>query len=129
MVPDLLPCVGAVIVDQAGRLLLVQRAHPPSRGRWTVPGGRVESGETLPEATAREVAEETGLTVSVGCLLAVVDIDGTYRVHDFAATVTGGTLAPADDALDARWFSPQEVLAIPTTPGLVVELRRMGVPL
>lgn len=122
-------CVGAVILDDDGRLLLVQRANPPSRGCWSIPGGRVEPGETLPKAAAREVAEETGLTVSIGALLGVVEIAGTYEVHDFAATVTGGVLLPGDDALAARWCDPQEVAGLPTTPGLVAELRRMGVPI
>lgn len=126
--PALVRCVGAVILDADGRMLLVQRANPPSRGCWSVPGGRVEPGEALIEAAAREVAEETGLAVSIGRLLGTVQIDATYEVHDFAATVTGGALVPGDDALAARWCTPAEVAALPTTPGLVAELRRMGVP-
>ena len=121
-------CVGAVIVDSDGCLLLVQRANAPSRGCWSIPGGRVEPGESLLAAAAREVTEETGLTVSIGPLLGVVTISGTYEVHDFAATVTGGVLTPGDDALDARWCSPETVATLPTTPGLIAELRRMGVP-
>ncbi len=125
---DLIRCVGAVIFDADGRLLLVQRANPPSAGCWSVPGGRVEPGETLPAAAAREVVEETGLTVSIEALLGVVEIAGTYQVHDYAATVTGGVLTPGDDASDARWCSVADVAEMPTTPGLVTELRRMGVP-
>lgn len=125
----LVRCVGAVIFDPAGRLLLVQRANPPSAGCWSVPGGRVEPGEGLIEATVREVAEETGLIVSIEALLGIVEIAGTYQVHDFAATVTGGVLRPGDDALDARWCGVEEVAGLPTTPGLVAELRRMGVPI
>jgi 8-oxo-dGTP diphosphatase len=121
-------CVGAVLLDEGGRLLLVQRANPPAAGCWSVPGGRVEHGETLPEAVAREVAEETGLQVTIGRQLGVVEVAGGYRVHDFAATVTGGVLTPGDDALDVRWCTCDEVAALPTTPGLVLELRLMGVP-
>lgn len=70
--------------------------------------------------------EETGLVIEVGELLAVVDLP-RYRVHDFAATVLGGKLLAGDDADEVRWWSPEEVLALETSPGLVDELRRMRV--
>src|SRR2546430_16924216 len=60
------PCAGAVVKDQAGRLLLVRRGREPGRGRWSLPGGRVEPGETAAEAAVREVREETGLDVVAG---------------------------------------------------------------
>ena len=107
-------------------MLLVRRANDPSRGLWSLPGGRVEAGETAREAAAREVYEETGLRVSVGELLCRVDL-GPYAVEDFAATVTGGSLRAGDDALDAGWFTPAEVRALPLSPGLLAELVRMGV--
>ncbi|HWA67292.1 MAG TPA: NUDIX hydrolase [Mycobacteriales bacterium] len=119
-------CAGAVIRDDAGRLLLVRRANPPAKGSWTLPGGRVEAGETPRQAAAREVAEETGLTVTVGDLLATVPVLG-YRVHDFAATVVSGRLQPADDAADARWFSLRELGALDLSPGLLDALADMGV--
>jgi 8-oxo-dGTP diphosphatase len=119
-------CAGAVIRDDAGRLLLVRRATEPARGSWSLPGGRVEPGETPSAAAAREVREETGLLVEVGALLAVVDVMG-YTVHDFAATVTGGTLAPGDDASDVRWCRPDDVAGLSLSPGLSDELRRMRV--
>ncbi|MGI8799897.1 MAG: NUDIX hydrolase, partial [Pseudonocardia sp.] len=56
-------CVGAIVRDAAGRLLLVQRVNEPGAGRWSLPGGRVEPGETDQDAVVREVAEETGLQV------------------------------------------------------------------
>ncbi len=121
-----MPCAGAVVRDAGGRLLLVRRAHEPSRGLWSLPGGRVEPGETAERAAAREVFEETGLRVEVGALLCRVDV-GPYAIEDFAATVTGGTLRAGDDALDARWCTPEEVRALPLTPGLLAELVRMGV--
>src|SRR4051812_36423779 len=77
------PCAGAVVRDRDGRLLLVRRGHAPSEGLWSVPGGRVEDGETPEQAAAREVLEETGLYVDVGKLLASVRV-GDYLVHDFA---------------------------------------------
>jgi 8-oxo-dGTP diphosphatase len=112
--------------DDEARLLLVRRGRHPARGSWSLPGGRVEPGESPEQAAAREVAEETGLTVAIGKRLAVVDVMG-YRVHDFAATVTGGTLAPGDDASDARWCTAADIAGMTLSPGLHAELRRMGV--
>jgi len=122
----LVVCAGAVVRDAGGRLLLVQRGHPPGAGRWSLPGGRVENGESPAAAAAREVAEETGLTVEVGELLATVTI-GDYLVHDFAATVTGGELRAGDDASDVRWCSLADAALLPLTDNLLDELRRMGV--
>jgi ADP-ribose pyrophosphatase YjhB (NUDIX family) len=118
-------CAGAVVTDGEGRLLLVRRAHEPSRGLWSLPGGRIEPGESAPAAAAREVAEETGLDVAVGALVCVAEF-GPYVVEDFAATVTGGTLRAGDDALDAAFFTADEVRALPLSPGLLAELERMG---
>jgi ADP-ribose pyrophosphatase YjhB (NUDIX family) len=119
-------CAGAIVRDDAGRLLLVRRANEPSRGLWSVPGGRLEPGESAPAAAAREVREETGLDVAVGALLCTVEL-GPYVVEDFAATVVGGVLRAGDDALDAGWFTPDEVRALPLSPGLLAELERMCV--
>ena len=122
--PPPIVCAGAVVRDGDGRLLLVRRRHAPSIGLWSLPGGRVEPGETPVQAAAREVLEETGLQVEVGELLASVHI-GDYLVHDFAAVVVGGTLRAGDDATDARWCSFEEAELLPLTPGLLDELSRM----
>lgn len=118
-----IPCVGAVLTDESGRLLLIRRANDPGRGLWSLPGGRVEPGETDEQAVVREVAEETGLTVEVGRLAGRVRI-GRYEVADFVCHPTGGTLAAATDALDAAWVDPRTV---PTTPDLVAILTGWGV--
>ena len=60
------PCVGALVHDDDGRLLVVRRGREPGRGLWSVPGGRVEPGESVGVAVEREVLEETGLHVTVG---------------------------------------------------------------
>jgi 8-oxo-dGTP diphosphatase len=125
-----IPCVGAVLRDDAGRLLLVLRAHPPAASTWSLPGGRVEPGETAEAAVLREVAEETGLRVHVGRLVGTVERDAghgtTYVIDDYECAVTGGSLTPGDDAADARWCSPAEVRTLPTSPLLVETLERWG---
>ena len=121
----------AVVTDRAGRVLLVKRGKEPQKGRWSVPGGSVEPGETLEEAAAREVLEETGLQVNIGAELWILTTptgDGRlYEIHDFAATVVGGVLTAGDDADDARWFHVQELDDVPLTVDLLSYLRRAGV--
>src|SRR3954452_19239223 len=112
---DSVRCVGAVVRDSAGLLLLIRRANDPGRGLWSLPGGRVEPGETDEQAVVREVAEETGLTVTVGRLAGRVRI-GRYDVADYVCTVVGGTPVAASDATDIAWVDPRTV---PTTPSLV----------
>ncbi len=88
--------MGAVVVRRE-ELLMVLRGRPPGAGLWSVPGGRVEPGESDAEALVRELREETGLEVSVGDLLGSVEVSG-FDVHDYLCTVTGGRLEPGDDA-------------------------------
>jgi ADP-ribose pyrophosphatase YjhB (NUDIX family) len=105
---------------------LVRRGHAPAIGTWSLPGGRVEPGETLAAAAAHEVLEETGLVVEVGELIQTVPVFD-YLVHDFAATVIGGALRAGDDASDVRWCEPAEIPTMTLSPGLLDELRRMRV--
>lgn len=125
------PAVGAVVVDGQGRVLLVLRGHEPERGRWTIPGGKVEQGESLAQAVVREVREETGLDVEVHeelwSLTKPVDDERDYEIHDFRASVVGGELTPGDDAPDARWFEPHELASVPLTQDLSAWLQRAGV--
>ncbi|SKB10181.1 NUDIX hydrolase [Aeromicrobium choanae] len=119
----------AVIVED-GRILLVRRGRDPGRGLWSVPGGKVEPGESLEAACAREVLEETGLTVTVGHELWLVRLptgDGReFEIHDFAATATGGTLLAGDDADDAAWFPLEQLADLPLVDSLLDHLRRVG---
>ena len=120
----------SVVVVADGAILLVQRGHEPQLGRWSVPGGRVEPGETLRQAATREAYEETGLEVRVGrelWSLLIPDGDRTFEVHDFAATVAGGTLRAGDDAADVRWIPFEELEDLPLTDGLMGYLRGGGI--
>lgn len=112
-------------------MLLIRRAHPPDEGSWSLPGGRVEDGETDEQAVAREVREETGLEILVGAPLGSVSREGpggsVYDIHDYAATVSGGELEAGDDAGDARWVHPDELTKLPLTGGLLETLTAWGV--
>ena len=120
---------GIVIHDEC--LLMIKRAQDPSKGLWTIPGGRVEPGEYLADAVRREVKEETGITVDVGELLGVLEVihdSWHYVIHDHLATVSGDPLlAAADDALEARWVPLGEVAKLECTPRFVETLSGWGV--
>jgi 8-oxo-dGTP diphosphatase len=93
--------VGVVCV-RAGEVLLIRRGNAPLRGRWSVPGGRVEPGETHAQAALREVREETGVAVA---LIGVIEefADAPYLITEFAARWLEGEPRAGDDALDARF--------------------------
>ncbi|MGQ0716984.1 MAG: NUDIX hydrolase [Pseudonocardiales bacterium] len=123
-------CVGAVVFDNVGRLLLVRRANEPGRGRWSVPGGRVKAGETDHQAVLREVAEETGLEVEITRWLGGVQRcapgGAVFGIHDYLCRATGGTLRAGDDADDARWCDGETLASLPIVDGLIDALTGWG---
>ncbi|WP_433327602.1 NUDIX hydrolase [Spirillospora sp. CA-294931] len=123
-------CVGGIVRDEGGRLLVIRRGRPPSEGLWSIPGGRVEAGESDAAAVVRELREETGLDVAVGALAGMVERPGqndlSYEIYDYVATVIGGVLTAGDDAAEARWVDGAELRALPTTPGLLDALDGWG---
>jgi 8-oxo-dGTP diphosphatase len=129
------PCVGAVIKDDSGRLLLIKRRNEPGAGLWSLPGGRIEPGETDQQAVVREVCEETGLAVTCGALLGSVERPGlsgaVLDIRDYVAHISGGELSAGDDAADAQWVAPADVAALDAagqlTFGLVAALSSWGV--
>ena len=128
----LVPCVGAVVHDVDGRLLLVRRGRDPHRGRWSLPGGRVEAGESPEQAIEREVLEETGLVVRAGAPVGRVRIQGdgvVYDVLDLECTlaVPSGTPVAGDDAADVVFADGAVLDELECTPRLVETLREWGV--
>ncbi|MBB6373620.1 mutator protein MutT [Pseudonocardia eucalypti] len=118
-----IPCVGAVVHDRHGRLLLIRRAQEPGLGLWSLPGGRVEPGETDEQAVIREVHEETGLRVRAGRLLGRVERPagngGVFVIADYFCEVVGPEEPRgASDASDARWVDAVNYAALPLVPGL-----------
>jgi 8-oxo-dGTP diphosphatase len=116
-----------------GKVLLVRRAGQPSMGLWTLPGGRVEVGETLVDAVQREVMEETTLTIAVIGLAGYREVILTEAVGDrgrhfvilpFAARYVAGDITLNDELGDARWVTIDEIGDLPTTEGLKAILRQ-----
>jgi 8-oxo-dGTP diphosphatase len=121
--------VGGVVVHD-GKLLMIRRRNEPSRGLWSVPGGRVEKGEYLTDAVAREVEEETGVAVEVRDLLGILEVVGDphYVILDYLAAPTGdATPVAASDADEVRWVPLAEVSTLECTPRFCETLRGWGV--
>ena len=123
-------CVGAVVVV-GERLLLVRRGRGPAAGDWSIPGGRVEPGETLAEAVVRELEEEAGIEGVCGPLIGWVeriDEDHHYVILDFSVDVLEGTEPVAgDDAVEARWVPLGEISELNVVAGLLEFLHEHGI--
>ena len=123
-------CVGAIAIDR-DRLLMIRRGRGAAQGQWSVPGGRVEAGETLMAAVAREVYEETGLEVVAERFVGMVErISDDYHfvIHDFLVTVLDERPKPqaGDDAAEALWVPLDEVTDFDLVDGLADFLAEHG---
>jgi len=122
--------VGAVLIHQ-GKVLLIKRGKEPLRGRWVVPGGTVEAGETLEQALVREVREETGLTVrplEVVLVFDCIEREGDavryhYVIVDYLCEYVSGTPQAASDAEAVAFVAPEEL------PGYVLPPKALEVVL
>jgi mutator protein MutT len=124
--------VGAVILD-GDRVLLIQRGRAPMKGAWSLPGGAVEVGETLDAALAREVLEETGLSVEVGPVVEVLDrvqfdADGRVEYHyviiDYLCRVFAGSAASGSDARDVQWVRVDDLDELRVTAKAIAVIQK-----
>lgn len=123
-------CVGAV-ARRGRELLLVQRAAPPGVGRWSLPGGRVEAGESIVAAVVRELAEETGLEAVCGPLVGWVERQGAdhhFVILDFEVTILEDTEpAAGSDASAVEWVAVDDLPDRELADGLLEFLVDHGV--
>ena len=123
-------CVGAIAVD-ADQILLIRRGQQPSQGYWSVPGGRVEAGETLAEAVVRELREDASLEGVCGSLLGWTERIGPgyhFVILDFWVTImTGREPRAGTDATEAAWVPLADVADLALVDGLAEFLHDHGV--
>jgi ADP-ribose pyrophosphatase len=126
--------VGAIVVRD-GKVLLVKRAAAPSRGLWAIPGGSLELGESLQSGAEREILEETGILIKAGAPVYTFDfleyddhkrLQYHFVIVDMEAEYVGGDVRAADDALDARWLSPDDLREMPVSANTLKILRERG---
>jgi ADP-ribose pyrophosphatase YjhB (NUDIX family) len=117
--------VGALIL-RGSEILLIERGREPLKGLWSLPGGAVETGETLADAVRREVLEETGLEVETGAVVEIFerilsDDDGRARHHyvliDYLCRAVGGDLRAGDDASQVQWIKREHLTSYSLTAG------------
>ena len=124
--------VGALILRR-NSILLVQRGREPLKGRWSIPGGAMETGERVSDGLRREVREETGLEITPGPLVEIFErilLDGRGRAEyhyvllDYLCKVTGGTLRPGDDASQVAWAPRRRLESYALTEGTLAVIEK-----
>jgi ADP-ribose pyrophosphatase len=125
--------VGAIVIND-GKVLLIRRGIEPSLGMWSIPGGTLKLGEKLQECAAREMLEETGVTIEVGACAYVFDYlesdaEGKIKFHyiviDYAAKYISGEAKGADDAAEAGWFKSEDLESLHVTKNTLAALKKI----
>jgi ADP-ribose pyrophosphatase len=126
--------VGAVVIHN-NCVLLVKRGKPPAEREWAIPGGNVNLGETLRQAAEREILEETGVTIEAKDMIYTFEsihkdpagkIVFHYVILDYLSDYISGNPVPHDDAMDARWVSPEDASSLKTNSSTRILLERIG---
>jgi len=118
-------CVGVVCL-KGDEVLLIQRGTAPRKGEWSIPGGRIEPGETEAVAAIRELGEETSVTANLLTKITALDADFEgfhYRLHDYLAHWTSGEPKAGDDADQARFVPLSEIDGLKMWPETVRVIR------
>jgi ADP-ribose pyrophosphatase YjhB (NUDIX family) len=124
------------VVFKEDRILMVKRANEPNKGKWSIPGGGIELGETVYEAARREVREECSIEIEIERVLdsadtIVRDEKGRIKYHyviiDLLARYTDGGIEAQSDAEECGWFTPEELAGLDITPTLRAMLERQGI--
>jgi mutator protein MutT len=125
--------VGTIVVRN-GRVLLARRGRAPSQGKWSVPGGAVDVGESLEDAARREIREECGIEVELTDTVEVIQritrdeiqrVRFHYVIVDYVARWLSGEPEPSEEASEVRWVRPEELDALDMTAGTADVIRRM----
>jgi 8-oxo-dGTP diphosphatase len=125
--------VGAVVFNDRNEILLIRRGKEPHYGRWMVPGGTLEWGETLEKAAIREVREETGIDIEIETFVEIIEAINPggpgepgfhFVIMDYAAHAVSGTLLAASDALDAAWVHVDSLGEYDLTADLVAVIAK-----
>ncbi len=125
--------VGTIAVRN-GCVLLARRGRPPGQGKWSVPGGAVDAGESLEDAARREIREECGIEVELTGTIEVIQritrddaqrVRFHYVIVDYLARWTSGEARPSEEASEVRWFRPAEFDGLDMTAGTADVIRRM----
>lgn len=114
------PNGASVAIVRAGKVLLIKRAYAPYQHLWTLPGGRIEPGETIEQCAIREIAEEVGLVIRnpKPVIVQALGRDQTFRLAVFATQDFSGQIHPSDEVAGHQWMDPAALIALRTTSRL-----------
>lgn len=129
-VPEPAIGIGGIVFNNQRQVLMIKRDQPPAKGMWSIPGGKLEAGESMTVACKREVKEETGLDIEVGQIVAVVERrieDFHYVIIDFMGRLHDHDMATPiaqSDVAEAKWISIDKIADYPLVDGLAEIIMR-----